>query len=225
VTAAVPLIGLALGMLLVAVGLALWNDRREKTARLSRAAQVIGWAASALLVVAVPLLWLAGHGHYTRALHLTLMATIAAPRINQRDTISTLPALALVGGSLFLVTRGTPAEHSALTLVGLAFILCGGLGARVLGEALSVLANPDVPLSRTFDGLYLLLTLLVGSTALANLWQRGSVWGEAAGEAGLVGVWLAWGATWSSPRERHRLRAGLVAVAALLLILLTLRIS
>lgn len=230
--AAVSLIGLALGMLMAAVGLALWNDLRGKATGISRAVQVIGWMAGALLLVAATLLWLADHGHCTRVMHLTLMAAIAAPPTGRqrhylpwRDAIPMLPALALTGTSLFLVTGGTWTGCSALTLVGLIFMVCDGLVVRVLGEALSVVVNPNLSLGRMFDVLYLLLTLLVGGTALTSLWQRGSVWGGTADETSLAGAWLAWSAAWLSPRDRRRLRAGLVAVAALLLTALALRAS
>jgi hypothetical protein len=64
------------------------------------------------------------------------------------------------------------------------------------------------------------LTLLVGGTALVNLWQRGTMRGGSDGEAGLAAVWLAWSTAWLSSRQRPRLRAGLIVVAASLLIVL-----
>lgn len=254
---AMPIIGLSVGMLLAALGLALWDGFRH-TAGLDRAAQVISWIAGGLLLVTLPLLWIEAHGHYTRALHLTLMAAIAAPSINRRqrslwrDAIRMLPSLVLSGIGLALVTEDSHrgihytglltlpvwaieegliaqlptillAEPSAL--LGTAFLVCDGLVVRVLGEVLGTLARPDTPISRLFDLLYLLLTLLIGANALANLRQRGLAWEGNPEESGLLGAWLAWSAAWLSPRKRPRLRAGLVAVAAVLLIVLALKAS
>ena len=177
-------------------------------------------------------LWLAGHGRCTLVLHLILMAAIATPPIGRqrnhlswRNTVSLLPALALVASSLYLIAGDTQAEHSTLTPMRLALVVCGGLAVRVLGEALSMLVNPNVPLSKTFDVLYLTLTLLVGGRALVNLWQLGAIGRATAAETGLAGVWLAWSAVWLSSREGRWLRAGLIAMAALSLILLLLRMN
>jgi hypothetical protein len=92
-----------------------------------------------------------------------------------------------------------------------------------LSEALGTLTNPITVPGRLFDALYLLLTMLIGANALANLWQRGMAWERSPGESGLLGVWLAWSAAWLCPRERPRLRAVLAAVAAVLLIVLALK--
>jgi hypothetical protein len=70
---------------------------------------------------------------------------------------------------------------------------------------------------------YVLLSLIVGSAALVHLWQRGTLWGATASESGLAGTWLAWSAARLGPRRPPRLRATLVAVAALSLILAALR--
>jgi hypothetical protein len=104
-------------------------------------------------------------------------------------------------------------------------MICGGLAARVLGEAVGAFVSPTAAPGRLFDALYLLLTLLVGANALATLWQRGAVWERTTGEGSLAGTWLAWSAAWLSPRQRPRLHAALVALAALLLIALTLTVS
>jgi hypothetical protein len=101
-------------------------------------------------------------------------------------------------------------------------IIYSGLAARVLSEALGALVSPTAAPGRLFDALYLLLTLLAGAGALTTLWQRGVVWERTARESGLAGVWLAWTAAWLSPRQRPRLRAGLIAAATLLLIVLAL---
>ena len=251
---ATPFIGLSVGMLLTALGLTLWNGFRQTTG-LERTAQVISWIVGGLLLVAVPLLWSEAHGHYTYALHLILMAAVAAPSIKSRhhfpwsDAIRMLPALVLSGIGLTLISENSQGTHytALLTLpswiiqegllaqpltvslaeswifLGMAFMLCDGLTARVLGEALGTLANPAATPSRLFDILYMLLTLLVGATTLANLWQRGVAWEGSPVESGLLGTWLAWCAAWLSPRERPRLRAALIATATLLLVLLALK--
>jgi hypothetical protein len=248
-----PIIGLSVGMLLTAFGLTLWNGFRQTTG-LDRAAQVISWIAGGLLLIAFPLLWSEAHGHYTRALHLVLMAAVAAPSINRRHhfpssgAIRMLPALVLSGIGLTLVAENFQGTHytDLLTLpawisqeglfaqpptvslaepsmlLNMAFMFCDGLVARVLGEALGTLVHPVATPSRLFDALYMLLTLLVGTTTLTNLWQRGMVWEGSPAESGLLGAWLAWSAAWLSPREHPRLRAALIATATLLLVLLAL---
>ena len=230
-TVAVPLIGLTFGMLLTAATQALRNDL-QKVAGLSRAVHVIRWVTGGLLLAAVPLLWLAGHGRCTLALHITLMAAIAAPPIGRqrdhlrwRNTVSLLLPLALAAGSLYLTTGDTRAGHSTLTPMGLALVICAGLAVRVLGEALGTLVNPNESLSKVVEALYSALTLLVGGRALVNLWQLGTIGKGTAAETGLAGVWLAWSAVWLSSREGRRLRVGLIAVAALSLILLSVRVN
>jgi hypothetical protein len=72
---------------------------------------------------------------------------------------------------------------------------------------------------------YVLLTLVVGSAALVNLWQRGMVWGSSdpVMQGGLAGAWLVWSADWFVPRRHPRLRAALTVMAALLLIFVAIR--
>jgi len=252
VITATPLIGLGVGMLLAAVGLALWNGLQQ-VKELPHAIRAISWMASGLLLFALPFLWVEAHGHYWRILHLTLMAAIAAPSVKHHqhspwhDAIRILPSLVLSGTSLALVAgiaqRGIhytglltvpvimirdgliapfPANPLAepRILLGPAFMICDGLVARVLGEALGALVSPATPPGRLFDALYLLLTLLVGANALVSLWQRGVAWEGSASEGGLIGAWLVWNAAWLSRRWHPRLRAALTTVAALLLIVL-----
>ena len=64
----------------------------------------------------------------------------------------------------------------------------------------------------------LLVSDLVGSTALVNLWQRGAVWGGTANEGMLAGSWLVWSAGWLAPRQHPRIRAVLIILAALSLV-------
>ena len=223
----VILIGLACGALLVAAGLTLWNGLRQ-TPGLSRAAWVLGWVAAALLLIGALLVWQGEHD--VPALRLILMAALAAPPgIHRRrpshwsNVMFILPALALAGAGFFWLSRPVAGETVSLPVrpVGIAIVVCGGLGARALGAALSVIATPPHPPELgAFAVTYALLTLLMCGTALVNLWQRGTMWGGSASEAGLAAVWLAWGAAWLGPRQRPRLRAGLIVVAASLLIVL-----
>ena len=128
----------------------------------------------------------------------------------------------LAGAGLFWTPEpaAAGAGNSSLALVELGVLVCAGLGARALGQALSEMADLTPHLEWPFAAAYALLTLLVGGTTLSNLWQRGSVWDGTAGQSGLAGAWLAWSAAWWGPRQPLRLRAGLIAAVSLLLIAL-----
>jgi hypothetical protein len=167
------------------------------------------------------------------ALHLILMAALAAPPpptgAHRRrpapwsDAIRILPALALAGAGLLWTSApiGAGAGNPPLALVKLlGVIVCAGFGARALAQALSEITDPSPHLAWPSAVAYALLTLLVGGTALVNLWQRGAVWDGTAGQSGLAGAWLAWSAARLGPRRPARLRAGLIIGAALLLIVL-----
>jgi hypothetical protein len=219
-----PLIGLSLGALLMAVGLALWDGSRPVPG-LAHAIRVIRWGTGGLLLIAILLLWVAGYS--TLAISITLMAAIAAPPARRNlsprySAITLLPVLVLTGACFFLV-MGPVQRGDISSSTSLAATVCGGLAARVLSEALGTLTSPTTVPGRLFDALYLLLTLLTGANALANLRQRGVVWEGTSGESGLLGAWLVWSAAWLCPRERPRLRAVLAAVAAVLLIVLALK--
>jgi hypothetical protein len=221
---ATPLIGSSFGALLMASGLALWDGFR-RVRGLSRAVRVVRWAAGGLLLAAILPLWFAGDS--ALALSLTLMAAIAAPPARRHpspwhNAVILPPALALTGISFFLVAGFARVGEDITSPASLATTICGGLAARVLGEALGLLVSPATPPGRLFDALYLLLTLLAGANVLTTLWQRGVMWEAAAEESRLLGVWLAWSAAWLSPRHHPRLRAGLIAVVAILLIALAL---
>ncbi len=223
----VILTGLACGALLAVAGLTLWDGLRQ-TPGLSRAAWVLGWVAAALLLIGALLVWQGNHD--VPALRLILIAALAAPPgLHRRrpshwsNVMFILPALALAEVGLFLISKPVAGETVSLPIrpMELAIVVCGGLGARALGAALNVIAIPSsIPKLGAFAVTYALLTLLVGSTALVNLWQRGTMWGGSASEAGLAAVWLTWGAAWLGPRQRPRLRAGLIVMAASLLIVL-----
>ncbi len=234
--------GLAWGMLLAAVGLALWDGFRPIPG-LSRAVWVIGWLAGTLLLAGAMLVWWEGYRLSSLALRLILMAALAAPsgiRHHHRspspwgNAVRTLPALILAGVALFQITEPTIGNGSPLvTPVELAMVICGGLGARALGEASSEFTNLTLhieqptlsTITESFTITYALLTLLVSGIALVNLWQRGMIWKGATEEGMLAGTWLAWSAAWLGPRKRPRLRAILVILATLLLFWTILRFS
>jgi len=231
--AAVIFTGLACGTLLAAAGLALWGIFRQVPG-LSHAVRAIGWLAGVLLLIGALFAWQGDHSISTPALRLILIAALAAPSGIHRQYLSPwnnamliLPALILAWAGLLWASRPVAGEFgSPLVLpVELAIVVCGGLGARVLGEALSMIAAQTPHSERLTTATYVLLTLLVGGTALVNLWQRGTVWGGTTSEGGLAGMWLAWSAIRLGPRQHPRLRAGLTVVAASLLILMALTYS
>jgi hypothetical protein len=224
---AAPLIGLGFGALLTVAGLAVWGGFRP-TPGLDRAIRAIRWGVAGLLLVASLLLWIGGD--FPLVASLALMAAIAAPPARQHswpwhDAIALLPAFILTGTCLFLLVGRVQivGEPSASTRVAAA--VYGGLAARVLSGALRALASSSAMPGRLFDALYLLLTLLAGADALTALWRRGLAWGGNPGQSGLLGAWLAWSAAWLGPRGRPRLRATLIAVAAVLLVVLGLGIG
>ena len=224
-------LGLACGTMLTAVGLGLWGSHRQLPG-LSHAVWAIRWLAWAFLLTGVLLAWRGDQSLSAPASRLVLMAVVAAPpgvhhrrRSAWSSVMLILPALVLAGAALFwlLGSIGVGAGSPPAGSVGLAVIICGGLGARALGEVLSDAVAPTTEWSIqskvgwSFIATYTLLTLLTGGAALMNLWQRGLVWGGAINEGGLAGAWLTWCAVWLCPRQTRGLRAALTGVAALLL--------
>jgi len=222
--------GLACGVLLTAIGLAAWEGSRQMS-DLARAARVVNWLAGAILLAGALLAWWGDPALSAPASRLLMMAVLAAPVGTRRhhskfwpkswpkpwskpwgNVARALPALVLTGIALF--GPFGPASTESGVLVSLMLVVCGGLGARALGQALSLASGAAWPCAAA----YALLTLLVGGVALVNLWQRGTVWSGRPGEGGLAGAWLAWSAAWLSLRRYPRLRAGLIIVAALSLI-------
>jgi hypothetical protein len=229
VQTALILTGMACGALLAATGLTLWGAPRQ-VPRLSLAVRTIRWLAGALLLVGVLFVW-----RFTPVSYPILMAALAAPPGSRRrhthwsDAISVLPTLILAGVSLFWGTRPVGIEthtHTSALSVSVTewvTVVCGGLGMRALGQSLSNVATPPSHTegaTRCATITHVLLTLVVSGTALMNLWQRGTLWGETVYESRLAGAWLAWNAVWLSPHRPLWLHAVLMTVAALLLIVL-----
>ncbi len=244
------LVGLGSGMLLAAVSFGLWSGYRGARA-LSRGAHAAAWGAASVLVVSALLGWGSGLpalesliGVVDRGvlegpvLSLILMAALAIPlkvdtgvESSQNApwscTLLYLPALLLTLVALaYIATPGTAVlSASWVTPIRFSLAVCGGLGARALGQSLCVIATgiPRVEWPGTLT--YGLTTLLVGSAALMNLWQRGRLWGGADPvlRGGMAGAWLAWSADWFMPRRYPRLRVMLMIVAAFLLVLAATR--
>jgi hypothetical protein len=239
VSAVVPFTGLACGALLAAAGLALWSENRQDASTLDtmrETVRVIRWVAGGLLIVGALLAWQGRSSLSGAAPHLILMAALAAPPEIHRHRLARwarvlpiLPALGLAGAGLIwaLGTAEASTGSGPITPSQVALTICGGLAARALGMTAGTLgiaegdvAGSSLHLEWPSRAAYGLLTLIVGGTLLANLWQRGWAWDGTTGERSLAGVWLAWTAAWMTPRRSRRLRAAFTIVAALLLIVL-----
>jgi len=250
VSAVVIFTGFACGTLLTATGLVLWSGYR-RVAGLTDAIRVLRWLAGGLLLIVAALAGYGDRALVTPLMCLALIAALAAPpeiRRGSRDCqgspISIVPALLVAGLALFSAAlrpagfawAGTGDRASAW--VGLAMAVCGGLGARALSAALGDVVNPSAcagaaapgkgegPGARGVAGVtYAALTVLMGVTAVLNLWQRGTVWVGARGEGGLAGAWLIWSAAWLGLGRSPRARAGLSALAALLLVVVVVAVG
>ena len=238
-SAVVPFTGLACGALLAAAGLALWGGSRQDTSTLDTmrsTVRVIRWVAGGLLIAGALLAWQERQTLPVSTPHLILMAALAAPPEIHRHRLARwaqvlliLPALGLAGAGLIraLGTVEASVGSGPVTPNQVALTICGGLAARALGMAAGTfgvtqddVAGSTPHLEWPATAAYGLLTLIVGGTLLANLWQRGWAWDGTTGERSLAGVWLAWTAAWMTPRRSRRLRAAFIIVAALLLIVL-----
>lgn len=226
-TAVSVFVGLACGALVAGAGLALWYCYRQAPG-IPRAVHVIRWVAGALLIVGALEWWRGGHNPSAPVLQLILMATLVAPPgVNGRSLASRshvlliLPALVLAGTGLFWISAPveTDTVNGPIAPVGLAVTVCGGLGARAVGLVLSKVATSGPHVEWPSTAAFALLTLIAGSAALVNVWQRGTVWVGTGSESGLAGAWLAWAAAWAGRRQPPWLRAGLTIVAAVSLIL------
>lgn len=240
------LVGLGCGMLLAAVSFSLLGGYRGARA-LSRGAHAAAWGAAGVLVVGALLAWGSGLpalesliGAVDRralggpVLSLILMAALAVP-VRAEDpekalwsgAVLYLPASLLALAALVQVAGPDTAVPSTdwVTPVRFSLAVCGGLGARALGQSLQVIM---VGIPRVeWPGLltYGLTTLLFGSATMVNLLQRGTLWDGADPmlRGGITGAWLAWTADWLAPRRYLRPRAVLTIIAALLLILAAIK--
>ncbi|MDY6875532.1 MAG: hypothetical protein SWK90_04925 [Chloroflexota bacterium] len=222
--------GLACGTLLAAAGLALWGVFQQVPG-LPHTVRVVGWLAGTLLLIGALFGYQGDRNVPAPALRLILIAALATPPGIRRHRLSpwgnvmlVLPALILAWAGLLQISKpitGEPGSTPVLA-VELAVVVCGGLGAQALNETLSAIADQTPHSERLTTTIYVLLTLLVSGAALVNLWQQGTIWGGNTHENGLAGAWLAWSAAWIGPRQHPRLRAGVTAMAALLLILMAL---
>jgi len=246
VSAVAILVGLASGLLAAALGLALWSGLRGMP-HLSRAAGGAAWLAASLLVFGSLLAWgsrLPALEGFARTLgmppaegpvaSLILMAALAIPfelgareRAHWTQSLRYVPALLLVGTALVRMAAADvgAAVDDWVTPIRFLLTVCAGLGARALGQALRVIAAGNGEMERSRTVAYGLLTLVSGSAALVNLWQRGTVWAGADSvmRGGIAGAWLAWSADRLASSWHPRLRALLTAAAALLLILVAAR--
>lgn len=161
---------------------------------------------------------------------LILMAALAIPfelgtrqRPHWAQSLRYVPALLLAGTALVHMDGADvgAAVEDWVTPIRFLLTVCAGLGARTLGQALRVITTGNGETERPGTLAYGLLTLVSGSAALVNLWQRGTVWAGADSvmRGGIAGAWLAWSADRLASSWHPRLRALLTAAAALLLIL------
>lgn len=240
------LVGFASGMLMVALGIALWSGLRE-TPDLSRDAGGAAWLAASFLVFAALLAWgssLPALGGLATSLGMSssqgpvasmiLMAALAIPfergrrqSVHWSRSLLYVPALVLVGVALGRMSRadGGGVTDDWVTPIRFLLTVCAGLGGRTLGQALQVIAAGNGEMEQSGTLAYGLLTLVSGSAALVNLWQRGTVWAgsDPVMRGGMTGAWLAWSADRLASSWPPRLRATLTATAATLLILVAVQ--
>lgn len=240
------LIGLGCGMLLVAVSFGLWSGYLGEPA-LSRGAHATAWGAAGVLVAGALLVWGSGlpaleslvgvidrQGFEGPVLSLILMAALAIPlKVNVPQSglwscsLLYLPAWVLATMALMqIVTPGMVVLRTDwVTPVRFSLAVCGGLGARALGQSLQLIAAGVTYVEWPGTLTYALTTLVFGFIALVNLWQRGQLWAgtNPVLRGGLAGAWLAWSADWLAPRRHRRLRGVLTIVAALLLIVAAIK--
>ncbi len=220
-------LGLALGLLLGGVGLTVASRFRD-LGDLRPAIRTINSLATAAMLISVPLGGWKAAQIPEPAWRLAIVAFLATPLIEHSDTPSSWnlalfssPAVLVGGMALFwtMMAAPTSADGSPISLLRLLIVLCGGIGARLLGEALQTLALKAPARDWPLSAMSVALTLLAGGLGLLNLWQRGTAWhGDSIVQRGLISIWLAWLGAWMWPRRYPRIRAGLTVVAALLLI-------
>lgn len=239
-------VSLASGLLMAALGMALWSGLRG-VPHLSRAAGGAAWLAASFLVFGALLAW----GSRLPALEglatalgmllaegpvssMILIAALAIPfdsrarkKADWSQSLLYVPALLLAGAALSRL-GGSGAGDTAddwVTPIRFLLTVCAGVGAQALGQALRVIVAGNGVMERSGTLAYGLLTLVSGSAALVNLWQRGMVWmgADAVMRSGIAGAWLAWSADRLASSWHPRLRAILTALAALLLVLVAVQ--
>jgi hypothetical protein len=165
---------------------------------------------------------------------MILMAALAIPfesrarrKADWSQSLLYVPALLLAGTALARLggSDAGDAVDDWVTPIRFLLTVCAGLGARTLGQALRVIAAGNGEMERSGTLAYGLLTLVSGSAALVNLWQRGTVWAgvDSVMRGGIAGAWLAWSADRLASSWHPRLRATVTATAALLLILVAVK--
>lgn len=233
------LIGLGWGMLLVAMIFGLWSGFRGASA-LSRGAHAVAWGAAGVLVVGALLAWGSGLpaleslvGVIDRealegpVLSLILMAALAIPlKLDvpedalRSSALLYLPAWLLTSTVLIRmpISGSLPGSTDWVTPIRFSLAVCGGLAGRALGRSLHALVAGIDYVEWPSALAYGLTTLVFGSAALVDLWQRGRLWigADSVLGGGIIGAWLAWSADWLMPRRYPGLRAVLAIVAALL---------
>ncbi len=241
------LIGLACGLLTLAIGVALLRGLRDLP-RIPIGEDSAAWAAASLLVFGALLAWgsslpalgwlptsLGATGLGGAVSSMVLIAGLAVPlhvetgeEMHWSQCLIYVPALALAG--LALVGMAIPYEEVPgsewVTPIRFLVGVCAGLGARTLGQALGVIAAGAGEIEPSRAITYAFLTLLAGSAALLNLWQRGTVWvgADPVVRGSVAGAWLVWSADWlAGSTSVSRLRAALTSAASLLLILVAVR--
>ncbi|MGD2165701.1 MAG: hypothetical protein PVH50_09230 [Anaerolineae bacterium] len=239
-------VGFGCGMLLAAMGFSLWSGLGEGRT-FSRGARAVAWGAAAVLVIGALLAWgsglpalkslagpVDGRALGGCVLSLILMAALAVPlsveaphRTPWSHALLYLPASVLASLALVQMTASADAAPGAdwVTPIHFSLAVCGGLGARAMAHALRVMVVGMSGVEWPGSLAYGLITLLAGSAALVNLWQRGRLWvgADPVLRGGIGGAWLAWSAYWLAGRRHARLRAALTIVAALLLVLVAIK--
>jgi len=172
----------------------------------------------------------------TAPLRLVLMAAVGAIPTASRSrrepeayAIALCPSVVAAGAAL-LAWSGTaladvstaPSGATLLELVySLVLVACYSMGTLALADGLAdlVATEPTHRAAPAARAGYVLLTMLVGCTALASLFQRGSAWGLAVAEIPPVAAWLAWSAAWLGIPQRRLVRSTLNLVGSGLLFL------
>lgn len=239
------LIGVAYGILVASVGVALWSGLRDMP-RLSRAADGGAWLAAGLLLLGVLLVWGTGLPAFEwlvtflgepalegPGLSVFLIAALAIPLGERREkphwsrVFLYLPAVVLAGAAwVWLIWSSGGSLHTDwITPLRFLLAVCAGLGARMLGRALQVMAAGIGEAQWSSRLAFGLLTVVSGSAALMNLWQRGTVWSgvDPVMRGGMASAWLAWSADWLARDRDLRLRAVLTTLATVLLVLVAAR--